>query len=65
MRITKVNAILWLCVPVAISLLFFIMSALDIGKLLDIEPFYPGMATSILIYFYLKISSESKKLINH
>ena len=65
MRITKVNAILWLCVPVAISLLFFIMSALDIGKLLNIEPFYPGMATSILIYFYLKISSESKELINH
>jgi hypothetical protein len=41
------------------------MSALDIGKLLNIEPFYPGMATSILIYFYLKINSESKKLINH
>ena len=58
-RMTKNNAILWLCLPVVSSLLFFIMSALDIGRLPNIEPFYPGMFISILFYYYLKLSSEN------
>ena len=57
-RITKNNAILWLCLPVICSLLFFIMSSFDIGRLPNIEPFYPGMLISIVFYYYLKLSSE-------
>tara|TARA_B110000091_G_C13757862_1_gene450709 strand:- start:1085 stop:1519 length:435 start_codon:yes stop_codon:yes gene_type:complete len=54
-RITKTQAILWICIPIAISSIALFMLKLNLEFYPDIEPFYPGMFASIIIFSYLKL----------
>ena len=54
-RITKTQAILWICIPRAISSIALFMLKLNLEFYPDIEPFYPGMFASIIIFSYLKL----------
>ena len=56
-RITKTQAILWICIPIAISSIALFMLKLNLEFYPDIEPFYPGMFASIIIFSYLKLKS--------
>ena len=58
---TKIQAILWICIPIAISSIALFMSKLNFEFYPDIEPFYPGMFTSIIIFSFLKINTAFKK----
>ena len=60
-RTTKIQAILWICIPIAISSIALFMSKLNFEFYPDIEPFYPGMFTSIIIFSFLKINTAFKK----
>tara|TARA_B100001094_G_scaffold52924_1_gene48426 strand:- start:320 stop:763 length:444 start_codon:yes stop_codon:yes gene_type:complete len=60
-RTTNAQAILWICIPITISSIALFMSKLNFEFYPDIEPFYPGMFASIIIFSYLKISTTFKK----
>ena len=54
-RITKTLAISWVCIPILVSTIALFMLKLDFDFYPDIEPFYPGMLISIIIFSYLKL----------
>ena len=60
-RTTKTQAILWICIPIAISSIALFMSKLNFEFYPAIEPFYPGMFTSFTIFSFLKLDNTFKK----
>ncbi len=56
-------SLLWLCVPVAVSLIWYILNKFSIELISNLEPFYPGILTSMIFYLILRLSSKDNRLI--
>ena len=56
-------SLLWLCIPVAVSLIWYILDKFSIELISNLEPFYPGIFTSMIFYLVLLLSSKDNRLI--
>ena len=56
-------SLLWLCIPVTVSLIWYILDRFSIELISNLEPFYPGILTSMIFYIALILSSKDNRLI--
>ena len=56
-------SLLWLCIPVAVSLIWYILDKFSIELISNLEPFYPGILSSLIFYLVLRLSSKDNRLI--
>ena len=52
------QAIRWMGIPIAISMLWYIISTINGSSFLEIEPFYPGLLCSIGYFFLIQIGNK-------
>ena len=52
------QAIRWMGIPIAISMSWYIISTINGSSFLEIEPFYPGLLSSIGYFFLIQIGNK-------